>query len=242
MSDGGFNLFTKLDDCDTALAFIDNNAIFKQTVYGYAIAGDTGIFLGRPVELDYTCTYQTEYNTDGDSIIVANVEATTNRYGSGQFEFDVDFYTDATFATKSTHHDIITVGEQVYFSVSSVNLPASVSFSVTDCTITNTQTEMSYYIIEHFCPDRYTNTHFMSDNVQKQSLNMSYQAFKFTGVDGESEEILSCRVIVCNDNDGDNSCTAQPSCADGRKRRSAKEFAVSKVFQIKKGYTMKLNV
>ena len=39
MADGGFNLFTKLDECDTALAFLDDNAIFKQTVYGYAIAG-----------------------------------------------------------------------------------------------------------------------------------------------------------------------------------------------------------
>jgi hypothetical protein len=175
MDEGGFNLFTKLDECDTALAFIDDNAIFKQTVYGYAIAGDSGIFLGRPVELDYTCTYQTEYNTDGDDIIVANVEATTNRYGSGQFEFEVDFYTDSTFETKSTANDVITVGEQVFFAVTSVNLPSSVSFSVTDCTVTNSATDMSYYIIENFCSDSYTNTHFMSDNYQKQQVSMSYQ-------------------------------------------------------------------
>merc|ERR1712110_627846 len=142
-----------MDECDTALAFIDVNAIFKQTVYGYAIAGDSGIFLGRPVELDYTCTYQTEYNTDGDDIIVSNVEATTNRYSTGSFEFEVDFYTDASFETKSTNDDVITVGEQVFFAVTSVNLPSSVSYSVTDCTVTNTATDLSYYIIENFCSD-----------------------------------------------------------------------------------------
>ena len=103
------------------------------------------------------------------------MEATTNRYSTGSFEFEVDFYTDASFETKSTNDDVITVGEQVFFAVTSVNLPSSVSYSVTDCTVTNTATDLSYYIIENFCSDSYTNTHFMTENVQKEQTTMSYQ-------------------------------------------------------------------
>jgi len=62
-------------------------------------------------------------------------------------------------------------------------------------------------------------------------------AFKFTGVDDtESEEVLSCRVIVCNDADGDNTCANQPDCSNGRRRRSAKDFQPAKIFQIQKSY------
>jgi len=236
MEDGSFELTTALDDCGTQLEFTNDQVVFQQMVYGYAIAGD--LFLGRPTELEFTCTYNTNYDTEGDDIVVANIDATTDRHGAGSFEFNVDFYTDSSYGTQSAASDVITVGEQVYFGVSAANLPSSVSFSIMDCTVTNTNgADLSYYIVENFCPDVYTRTDFSGDNMQKDSVFLHYQAFKFTGVDDtESEEVLSCRVIVCNDADGDNTCANQPDCSNGRRRRSAKDFQPAKIFQIQKSY------
>ena len=59
MEDGSFELTTALDDCGTQLEFTDDQVVFQQMVYGYAIAGD--LFLGRPTELEFTCTYNTNY-------------------------------------------------------------------------------------------------------------------------------------------------------------------------------------
>jgi hypothetical protein len=237
MEAGGFSLTTALDECGTQLEFRDDKVVFQQMVYGYAIAG--GLFLGRPAELEFTCTYDTNYDTEGDDIVVSNIDSTADRHGSGAFEFNVDFYTDSTFETQAAAGDVITVGEQVFFGVSANNLPNSVSFSVMDCTVTNTNgADLSYYIVENFCPDMYTNTMIMGANNEKQSVNLSYQAFKFTNVaDTESEEVLSCRVIVCNDADENNSCSNQPECSSGRRRRNTpKEYQPAKVFQIKASY------
>merc|ERR1712003_473611 len=94
-----------------------------------------------------------------------------------QLEFNVDFYTDSSYGTQSAASDVITVGEQVYFGVSAANLPSSVSFSIMDCTVTNTNgADLSYYIVENFCPDVYTRTDFSGDNMQKDSVFLHYQA------------------------------------------------------------------
>ena len=115
-------------------------------------------------------------DTEGDDIVVANIDATTDRHGAGSFEFNVDFYTDSTYETQSAASDVITVGEQVYFGVSAENLPSSVSFSIMDCTVTNTNgADLSYYIVENFCPDIYTRTNFGGENMQKDSVFLHYQ-------------------------------------------------------------------
>ena len=115
-------------------------------------------------------------DTEGDDIVVANIDATTDRHGAGSFEFNVDFYTDSTYETQSAASDVITVGEQVYFGVSAKNLPSSVSFSIMDCTVTNTNgADLSYYIVENFCPDIYTRTNFGGENMQKDSVFLHYQ-------------------------------------------------------------------
>ena len=59
MENGTFELTTALDDCGTQLEFVNDQVVFQQMVYGYAIAGD--LFLGRPTELEFTCTYNTNY-------------------------------------------------------------------------------------------------------------------------------------------------------------------------------------
>lgn len=45
-----------------------------------------------------------------------------------------------------------------------------------DCTVTNTNgADLSYYIVENFCPDIYTRTNFGGENMQKDSVFLNYQ-------------------------------------------------------------------
>ena len=45
-----------------------------------------------------------------------------------------------------------------------------------DCTVTNTNgADLSYYIVENFCPDIYTRTNFGGENMQKDSVFLNYR-------------------------------------------------------------------
>ena len=57
IAEGGFFVSTRLDECDTELGFADDKAVFTQTVFAQAIVDN--IQLGRPSELEFTCSYDT---------------------------------------------------------------------------------------------------------------------------------------------------------------------------------------
>lgn len=226
-----FQLETSLDSCGTFVSSSDDEKVtFSQTVFATADSGP--IFVGNPIELSFQCVYDrnADTSTDGD---FDRITTNTGASGQGNFQFELVVYEDDTFDQLVPEGDVIIVGERVHFGVRSSSLPDTVSFMVTDCTISNADFGLSYSIITEMCPDPITRTQFHEEGPFSKLAKVSYDAFRFdTGTNEDHEEELSCQIIVCDNEKNDSICNSPPSC--DRRRRSAGHLAAnSKIIKTK---------
>lgn len=207
---GGWNLTTGLESCGTTLEFGEGNVVFTQIVK--ARAGSNGIVLGRPVDLEFTCTYQSEFETDSERITINEVTSVQGLSGDGDFSFALELYSDHSFTEKQSASDVIIVGEMVYFSIETQQLPSNLVFAVHNCTIHDASVNEEYQVIAQSCPSP---TIMASTQMASNSqLQVSYMSFAFVSSDAmEHEEELTCSIQVCEASDPNSYCaTAQTNC------------------------------
>merc|ERR1712157_641496 len=126
------------------------NVVFTQIVK--ARAGSNGIILGRPVDLEFTCAYQSEFETDSERITINEVTSVQGLSGDGDFSFAIELYSDHSFTEKQSESDVIIVGEMVYFSIETQQLPSNLVFAVHNCTIHDASVNEEYQVIAQSCP------------------------------------------------------------------------------------------
>jgi len=206
----GWNLTTALEDCGTTLEFGNGEVVFTQVVK--ARAGANGIIFGRPVDLEFTCTYQTEFETDSERITINEVTSTQGLQGDGDFSFNIQLYSDNSFTDKQSESDVITVGERVFFAIETTQLPSNLVFAVHNCTIHDASVNQEFHVIEESCPSSTISADM--NMVSNSQLRVSYMSFAFVSSDAmEHEEELTCSIQVCEAGNSNSYCaSAQTNC------------------------------
>jgi hypothetical protein len=131
----------------------------------------------------------------------------------------LETYTDDTFTTKDDS-GVVRVGTTLNFAIEISQEITNVEFTVTDCTVKNSDTTLSYDIMTTGCPNNRVNFKIY-DNQDSASTMFSYTVFEFKN-DNAATLHLSCNIIVCDASDATSTCASTPSCSS-RKRRSFDE-------------------
>lgn len=141
--------------------------------------------------------------------------------GTGSLAFSLKTYTDATFASEDTS-GTVRVGTTLYFGIEISQSITDVVFSVTDCTVKNSDMSLDYNILTNKCPNNRVGFQVYSGT--DTDLNtFSYTVFEFKD-DPASTLHLSCNIVVCSANDVDSTCaTAASNCSRRRKRRDLQQ-------------------
>jgi len=204
-----FILSTTLDGCGTTVSHDNTSVTFSQTIFASATSGP--IFLGNPLELEFSCNYdsQTSATTNAE---FEKITSSTGSEGSGNFEFELSLFEDDTFSGGLPDGDVIVVGERVYFSVDGIALPDSVSFVLTSCKVINDEYSMEYDILPAGCPDSLVQSTYHNTAPFTSNAQLSYAAFRFdtdAAIDADQQEVISCMITVCDNDDASSLCATQ---------------------------------
>jgi hypothetical protein len=134
--------------------------------------------------------------------------------GEGALVFSLNTYTDSTFGTQDTS-GTVRVGTTLYFTIEILNPIDDVDFSVTDCTVSNTDKSLSYDILTNRCPNNRVNFNIITNKSGTQT-QFSYTVFEFKN-DNAATLHLSCNIVVCQASDVLSTCASTAAC--GRRRR-----------------------
>jgi len=73
-------------------------------------------------------------------------------------------------------------------------IPKDLSFTVTDCTVEDHQSGLSYPIVQNSCPNSLVNMYFVQFS-SNERIEMAYTAFQFVQLaNQETQQILKCTV------------------------------------------------
>ena len=73
-------------------------------------------------------------------------------------------------------------------------IPKDLSFTVTDCTVEDHQSGLSYPIVQNSCPNSLVNMYFVQFS-SNERIEMAYTAFQFVQLaNQETQQILKCSV------------------------------------------------
>lgn len=247
LTDGVWSVTSDLDGCGTEFDLDDDSQIITfSNKLTAAPEINNGIIMSRSLGMDFECQYGTTYDdvSNNRTIMGGTVDifagTQEGTFGTGSLGFALNFYTASDYETLVDKDSLIMVGETLFFSIESATSIDGLVFTVLDCTVSDPNLGAEYDILTGQCADPYVGTAMLSDDplADAAMLKYSYTAFQFAGVIGtESEEKLSCSVLVCESGNSSTPCGSTPTCGS-RKRRSeeidGQVFYVSSTFTLKK--------
>jgi len=190
-----------LDQCGTKMEFSEtlldfNNEIFLRT--------GNGVIMMNEVSIDVSCSYQTNYVVEIATNVIAEDQSVDLDEHDGEFQFGIMHGEEDTGP--------FNVGDVMTFDVAPKSaIPKDLSFTVTECTVEDNQSGLSYSIVQNSCPNTLVNMAFdqFSSN---DGIEMTYTAFQFVQLaNQETQQTLKCSVHVCADNDSNSICHNPPS-------------------------------
>lgn len=210
---------TPLDACSTTMEFKDTGVIeFNNMIQGNFAPDATGpdaiINTYDRYSVSFTCDYATTYDDIGTTTNVTSSLMSGPVDGEGALVFSLNTYTDSTFGTQDTS-GTVRVGTTLYFTIEILNPITDVDFSVTDCTVSNTDKSLSYDILTNRCPNNRVNFNIITNKSGTQT-QFSYTVFEFKN-DNAATLHLSCNIVVCQASDALSTCASTAAC--GRRRR-----------------------
>lgn len=221
---GQYVAFTPLDGCSTSMNFVGDHIEFTNHLMGNFNSNATGpdaiISTYDRYSVGFTCDYATTYDDIGTTTdVTASLQSGPVQDGEGSLDFSLETYTDDTFSTKDDS-GVVRVGSTLHFSVEISQSISDVDFTVTDCTVKNSDQTLSYDILTNRCPNSRVNFNIFN-NRDTTMVTFSYTVFEFKN-DNAATLHLSCNIIVCQESDSASTCASAPSCGS-RKRRSFDE-------------------
>jgi len=243
LNDDKYDVSTGLDSCGTTFELDADSQIVTFT--NQLIAPPeivNGLIMSRSTAMEFECQYGTAYDDVSNNRtviggkVVTSASAQKGTFGTGSLGFSLNFYTTSKYDELVDSDAMIMVGETLHFAIEAATGISGLVFTVLDCTVSDPLLSAEYDILTDQCPDKFVGTTVdtLSDALM---MKMSYTAFQFAGTVGtETQEKLSCSVLVCDENSGDGPCATEPTCAD-RKRREAPQgqlFYVSQKFKLRK--------
>lgn len=156
------------------------------------------------VSIDVSCSYQTNYVVEIATNVIAEDQSVDLDEHDGEFQFGIMVRTIYSIASsvskkKIQHGEQATgpfnVGDEMTFDVAPKSaIPKDLSFTVTECTVEDNQSGLSYPIVQNSCPNSLVNMAFdqFSSN---ESIEMTYTAFQFVQLaNQETQQTLKCSV------------------------------------------------
>merc|ERR1712050_334390 len=93
---------------------------------------------------------------------------------------------------------------------------SGLEFSVLDCTVTD---EESYDIYHDMCVDKFVGT-TVDGQSNTSEIRFSYLAFQFaSATQDETREVLTCKVLVCDEDATDSVCATPAKCGTSQRFR-----------------------
>jgi hypothetical protein len=221
---GQYVAFTPLDGCSTQMNFNGDHIEFTNHLQGNFMTNATGpesiISTYDRYSVGFTCDYATTYEDIGTSTdVVSSLQSGPVQDGEGALAFTLETYTDATFSTKDDS-GVVRVGTTLNFAIEITSPINNVDFTVTDCTVKNSDQTLSYEILTGRCPNSRVKFNIFN-NQDTERVTFSYTVFEFKN-DNAATLHLSCNIIVCQADDTASTCASDTSCSR-RKRRSFDE-------------------
>lgn len=243
LSSGVWEVDTGLDGCGTTFELdSDSQMVTFSNQLQAAPEIQNGLIMSRSLAMAFECQYGTAYDDVSNNRtilgghVVSSATAQKGTFGKGSLGFSLNFYTDSQFNTQIEPDSMIMVGETLFFTIEAQTSIAGLVFTVLDCTVSDPALGAEYDILTAQCPDKFVGTtkNALSD---ASTLQFSYTAFQFAGTTGtETQEKLSCSVLVCDGSSGSGPCVDAPTCSS-RRRRSDIEgqlFYVTQTFNLRK--------
>ena len=155
------------------------------------------------VSIDVSCSYQTNYVVEIATNVIAEDQSVDLDEHDGEFQFGImvrTIYSIASSVSKKIQHGEqetgpFNVGDEMTFDVAPKStIPKDLSFTVTECTVEDNQSGLSYPIVQNSCPNSLVNMAFdqFSSN---ESIEMTYTAFQFVQLaNQETQQTLKCSV------------------------------------------------
>jgi len=196
--------------CGMSLSFANDTIIYSNTLTVQSKKIDDMIITKPNLQWEFTCSYDTEYEIDGNLTINAASISQGFTQTNAQFDFSFDFYTDGNF-DEIQDAASYQVGQFVNFGVTmNGGTPlSSLNFVASSCQVTNG--DNTYTIFDMNNPDhceRAPPVFFeqqTSDNPAQSFY--SYMGFSFMDETEESSsQRVSCTINVCHEDDADSVC------------------------------------
>jgi len=243
LDNGIWSVSTDLDSCGTTLELDADSQMVTFTNQLHAAPEiKNGLIMSRSLAMEFECQYGTTYDDVSNNRtvigghIITSATSQKGTFGKGSLGFSLNFYTDSKFDSLVDPESMIMVGETLFFSIESTTTINGLVFTVLDCTVSDPTLGAEYDILTDQCADPFVGTTIgaLSDAAM---LEYSYTAFQFAGTIGsETQEKLSCSVLVCDSTAASGPCLDTPTCG-GRRKRAADEgqlFYVSQTFTLGK--------
>lgn len=250
LDDGSFTLETPLDGCGTWSNVRNNYIYFSQVLH--VETHSTIISVDKPIDLEFSCSYPTKvdavFGNSGDDMnfdVVNpqfNATYTGEQTGEGNFNFDINFYSDRFYTDVAFNMDFES-GDFVYFGINpsgsdeNSTLPDTVTYSVDECRIVNDVLGISFPILENGCGQALVgfetidvaawNDTYNRPTHNEDSIYFQYRSFRFVGADENTQysEQLKCDITVCDKSDTNSFC-AQPRVCSRRRRSSLEDLII----------------
>merc|ERR1711981_427166 len=223
---------TSLDGCSTEMTFGQDNIQFVNYIKGDFDSGSSLISSYDRYSISLTCTYATQYDDiSGSTDVTASLGTGGPNDGTGQLSFTLKTFTDGTFSSEDTS-GTVRVGTTLYFGIEISQSINDATFSVTDCTVKNSDQSLDYNILTNKCPNNRVGFQVFNGN-DGQLNTFSYTVFEFKD-DPASTLHLACNIVVCSEQDASSTCAT--GCSRRRKRREltagVEHYRIAKDFEI----------
>merc|ERR1711990_42015 len=215
---------TALDNCATSLSTnASGHLVFSNTIAADAFTGNSVIYISNAVMINFECSYADYYNGIEVETNVVGSDYTTDTSGTGQFNFNLQMYQDASRTTAAAADAVLSIGSTLYFTLAQANPVTGTNFAIEDCIVRDDAASKEYAVINDKCLDSFLNTvstaTYNTNNVMN-GVDFSYTAFQFIeNSDNSSPNSLRlvCSAYVCEN--GDNSYCST-GCTSSRRKRS----------------------
>ena len=91
------------------------------------------IITSNDLLIEVNCVFASQVNVSTQANVSTIINDSTGMSGMGQFEFNINFYTDTSLSRISTENDFKNLGETVFAGIKPAQSVAGIKFYVDSC-------------------------------------------------------------------------------------------------------------